>query len=119
MIVKFLILLIIIQGLLVILSKNSVTSVLYLIGIYICTSICFLILGAEFLAILLVIVYVGAVSILFIFVVMMLNLRILEVYQTTVTYLPIGLFFGFFFMFEIIYMIQVDIGFVNCYSGLV
>jgi len=116
MMIKLLIICIIIQGMLVITSKNSVTSVLYLIGIYLLTSICFLIVGAEFLAILLVIIYVGAVSILFIFVVMMLNIRILEVYYTIITYLPIGLFFGFFFMFEIIYMLNIDYNIITYYS---
>jgi NADH:ubiquinone oxidoreductase subunit 6 (subunit J) len=48
-----LIILIIIQGILVIVSKNSVASILYLIGVYILTSICFMILGAEFLSIIL------------------------------------------------------------------
>lgn len=69
MLVYILIFLIIIQGLFVITSKNSITSVLFLVSVYVLSSVCFLILGAEFLAILLAIVYIGAIAILFIFVI--------------------------------------------------
>lgn len=108
-------LLIIIQAILVIISKNSVTSVIFLISTYLLTSIFFLLLGSEFLAILLIIVYVGAVSILFIFVVMMLNLRLVEVYNTLVTYLPIGSFLGLFFMLETLYIIKTDLNIFSIY----
>jgi NADH:ubiquinone oxidoreductase subunit 6 (subunit J) len=50
-------------------------------GVYILVSIYFFLLGAEFLSIVLIIVYVGAVSILFIFVIMMLNVRLLNLYM--------------------------------------
>jgi len=116
MLTKILIMIIIFQSFFVVISKNSVMSIIYLIGIYLLTSVCFLILGAEFLSILLVIVYVGAVSILFIFVVMMLNLRVLEVYHTIVTYLPIGIFFGFFFLLEIFYIIKNDFNLFISYN---
>lgn len=104
-------LLIVIQGILIIVSKNPVISVLLLIGIFLLSSLCFIMVGAEFLGILLIIVYVGAVSILFLFVVMMLNLRIVEVHNTLVNYVPIGSFIGFFFFFEFLYMIYNDLGF--------
>jgi len=93
----------------VIVSK-PITAVLYLIGLYISTSILFLILGAEFLSIILIIIYVGAVVILFIFVIMMLNVRIVEVYNTIINYIPIGIFLGFVFFLEIIYLIYRDLG---------
>jgi len=105
------------QAFLVIVSKNSVTSVLYLIGAYILTSFLFLILGAEFLSIILVIIYVGAVSILFVFVIMMLNVRMVEVYNTIMNYIPIGLFIGCFFFGEILYMVYMDFGFSTLYMG--
>lgn len=108
-------LLIIFQALLVIISRNAVTSVLFLISTYLLTSVLFLLLGAEFLAILLIIVYVGAVSILFIFVVMMLNLRLVEVYNTLVSYFPIGSFLGLFFFIETVYIIKSDLSLVSFY----
>lgn len=52
--------------------------------------------------------YVGAIAILFISVIMMLNIRLVEVYNSLVTYLPLGIFFGFFFLIEIIYMWHLD-----------
>jgi len=64
----------------------------------------FVILGADFLSILILIVYVGAISILFLFVLMMLNIRLLEIYIDFFRYLPIGLFsdFGFFLVNSIV-----------------
>lgn len=105
--------LIIISSLLIIISKNSITSVLYLICVYILTSLILLLLGAEFLSVLLIIVYVGAISILFLFVIMMLNLRIVEVYNSLVSYFPIGCFLGLFFFLEFFFMIKNDLNFLS------
>jgi len=78
------------SGLLILVSKNSVQSVLYLVLVF-CSSSCFLmLLRIEFLAMLLLLVYVGAVAILFLFVVMMLNVRIVELRESFLSYLPIG-----------------------------
>lgn len=105
------IIIIIIQGIFIIISKNAIKSVLFLVSTYVLTSICFLILGAEFVAILLAIVYIGAISILFLFVIMMLNLRILEVYHSRVSYLPIGFFTTVIFSIEILYFGYLDFGY--------
>lgn len=105
--------LIIISSLLIIISKNSITSVLYLISVFILTSLMLLLLGAEFLSILIVIIYIGAISILFLFVIMMLNLRIVEVYNTLVSYFPIGCFLGLFFFFEFLFIVKVDLDFLS------
>jgi len=104
MLMYFLIISIIVQGICIIISKNAIKSVLFLVSTYVLTSICFLILGSEFIAILLAIVYIGAIAILFLFVIMMLNLRILEVYSSRVSYLPIGFFTIIVFSFEILYL---------------
>ena len=105
--------LIIISSLCIIISKNSITSVLYLICVFILSSLCFLLLGAEFLSIIIVIIYIGAISILFLFVIMMLNLRIVEVYNTLVSYFPVGSFLGLFFFLEFIFMIKNDFNFFS------
>jgi len=105
--------LIIISSLCIIISKNSITSVLYLICVFILSSLCFLLLGAEFLSIIIVIIYIGAISILFLFVIMMLNLRIVEVYNTLVSYFPIGSFLGLFFILEFFFMIKNDFNFFS------
>lgn len=105
--------LIIICSLAVIISHNPVQSVYFLILVFAFSSVLFIILGAEFLAVLVIIIYVGAISILFLFVVMMLNLRIMELYSTFYNYLPIGSFIGLFFLFAFIYAINTDITFFN------
>lgn len=105
--------LIIINSLLVILSKNSVTSVLYLISVFILVSINLIYIGAEFLAILIIIIYIGAISISFLFVIMMLNLRILEVYSSLVNIFPIGSFLGIFLLLEFFYIIKKEYFLLN------
>jgi len=100
--------LIVICSLFVIISNNSVTSVLYLISVFILTSIILLLLGAELLSILIIIIYIGAISILFLFVIMLLNLRIVEVYNSLLNYIPIGSFLAIFFFFLFILFIKVD-----------
>ena len=68
------------SALLVVLSRNPVHSVLWLILTFFGASGLFILLGAEFLALILMIVYVGAVAVLFMFVVMMLNINFKEIY---------------------------------------
>jgi len=113
----FFFLLIIFSGFFVIISKNPIHSVYFLILVFLFSSILFIILGAEFLAVLVIIIYVGAISILFLFVVMMLNLRIMELYSSFFNYLPIGSLIGLFFCFEFTYAVSLDFNFfkVNSY----
>jgi NADH-quinone oxidoreductase subunit J len=86
--------LIIVNSLAVIFLKKPVYAVLALVGVFIETGIIFLIFGAEFLAVLLITVYVGAIAILFLFVVMMLDLRLVDLYGTTYYSFPVGAFLG-------------------------
>jgi NADH:ubiquinone oxidoreductase subunit 6 (chain J) len=69
------------------------------------------VLGAEFVAVLLIIVYMGAISILFLFVVMMLNLRVMQLYAVFNNYFPIISFIGLFFIFQFGYIIYMIFGF--------
>ena len=78
-------------GLGVILSKNPVHSVLFLIMAFISVAGLFVLMGAEYLAFLLIVVYVGAVAVLFLFVVMMLDVDFAELKSGYGQYLPIGL----------------------------
>src|SRR5438270_3912693 len=75
----------------VIAAKNPVHSVLFLILAFVNAAGLFVLLGAEFLALILVVVYVGAVAVLFLFVVMMLDVDFAELRQGFLTYLPTGL----------------------------
>ena len=77
-------------GVLVISAKNPVHSVLWLILAFFSAAGLFVLLGAEFLAMLLIIVYVGAVAVLFLFVVMMLNINYEELREGAFAYLPLG-----------------------------
>lgn len=81
-------------GVMVIAARNPVHSVLFLILAFFNAAGLFVLLGAEFLAFILVIVYVGAVAVLFLFVVMMLDINFVELRQGFLQYLPIGVTIG-------------------------
>lgn len=85
----------------VIAARNPVHSVLYLILAFVNAAGLFLLLGAEFLAMILVVVYVGAVAVLFLFVVMMLDVDFAELRQGFLQYLPIGAIVAVVFLAEL------------------
>lgn len=78
----------------VVAARNPVHSVMFLILTFFSAAGLFVLMGAEFLALLLVMVYVGAVAVLFLFVVMMLDVDFVEMKQGFLSYLPLGLFIG-------------------------
>ena len=86
----------------VIAAKNPVHSVLYLILAFVNASGLFVLMGAEFLAMILIVVYVGAVAVLFLFVVMMLDVDFTELRQGVLQYLPVGIVVGVIFFFELV-----------------
>jgi len=81
----------IVAGLRVITTRNPVHAALYLVLAFVACSGLWLLLQAEFLAVVLVLVYVGAVMVLFLFVVMMLDINLVELREGFIRYLPIGL----------------------------
>jgi NADH-quinone oxidoreductase subunit J len=85
----------------VIAARNPVHSVLYLILAFVNAAGLFVLMGAEFLAMILIVVYVGAVAVLFLFVVMMLDVDFAELKQGAQQYLPIGLLTGGIFLAEL------------------
>ena len=89
----------------VIAAKNPVHSVLFLILAFVNASGLFILLGAEFLAMILVIVYVGAVLVLFLFVVMMLDVDFAELRQGFLQYLPIGALLGIILLTELVLVV--------------
>src|SRR6201987_4593341 len=89
----------------VIASKNPVHSVLFLILAFVNAAGLFVLLGAEFLAMILVVVYVGAVAGLFLFVVMMLDVDFAELRQGFLQYLPIGALVGVVFLAELLLVV--------------
>ena len=89
-------------GLLVTLSRNPVHSVLWLILTFLSASGLFVLLGAEFVAMLLVIVYVGAVAVLFLFVVMMLDIDFAALKGEMSRYMPLGLLVGVVIIMQLV-----------------
>jgi NADH-quinone oxidoreductase subunit J len=89
----------------VIASKNPVHSVLYLILAFVNASGLFVMMGAEFLAMILIVVYVGAVAVLFLFVVMMLDVDFAELRQGFLQYLPVGALVGVVFLAELLLVV--------------
>ena len=90
----------------VIAARNPVHSVLFLILAFVNAAGLFLILGAEFLAMLIVIVYVGAVAVLFLFVVMMLDVDFAELKQGFLQYLPVGSLIGAIVLIELVLVLS-------------
>ena len=86
----------------VVASRNPVYSVLFLILTFFNAAGLFVLIGAEFLAMMLVVVYVGAVAVLFLFVVMMLDINFVELRQGFVRYLPIGAAVAFVLVAELV-----------------
>ncbi|AZO77425.1 MULTISPECIES: NADH-quinone oxidoreductase subunit J [unclassified Bosea (in: a-proteobacteria)] len=93
------------SALMVISARNPVHSVLFLILAFVNAAGLFLLLGAEFLAMLLIVVYVGAVAVLFLFVVMMLDVDFAELRQGFLQYLPIGGLIGLIFAVELLLVV--------------
>ena len=89
----------------VIAAKNPVHSVLYLILAFVNAAGLFVMLGAEFLAMILIVVYVGAVAVLFLFVVMMLDVDFAELKRGALQYLPIGMLIGGIFLAELLLVV--------------
>lgn len=92
------------SGLMVITAKNPVHSVLFLILGFFNSAGLFVLLGAEFIAMLMIIVYVGAVAVLFLFVVMMLDINFKDLRKGAMQYVPIGLVVGAILLAEFIFM---------------
>jgi NADH-quinone oxidoreductase subunit J len=90
----------------VIAAKNPVHSVLFLILAFVNAAGLFVLMGAEFLAMILVVVYVGAVAVLFLFVVMMLDVDFAELRQGFLQYLPIGGVVGIIFVIELVMVVS-------------
>jgi len=90
------------SGVMVVASRNPVHSVLFLILAFFNSAGLFVLMGAEFLAMILVIVYVGAVAVLFLFVVMMLDINFTELRAGFMQYMPMGAVIGVILLAELI-----------------
>src|ERR687890_823034 len=93
------------SAVMVIASRNPVHSVLFLILAFVNAAGLFILLSAEFLAMILVVVYVGAVAVLFLFVIMMLDVDFAELRQGFLQYLPVGALVGVVFLLELVLVV--------------
>src|SRR5579872_5280675 len=92
------------SAVMVVAAKNPVHSVLFLILSFFNAAGLFVLLGAEFLAMILIVVYVGAVAVLFLFVVMMLDIDFAELKRGSLQYLPFGVLIGLVLVAELVMM---------------
>ncbi len=97
------------SGVMVISARNPVHSVLFLILAFFNAAGLFVIVGAEFLAMIMVIVYVGAVAVLFLFVVMMLDINFVELRQGFLQYMPVGALIGLILLVELLFVLGTGI----------
>ena len=89
-------------GVMVVSARNPVHSVLFLILAFFNSAGLFVLMGAEFLAMILVVVYVGAVAVLFLFVVMMLDINFVRLREGSLQYLPLGALVGIILLVELV-----------------
>jgi NADH-ubiquinone oxidoreductase chain 6 len=87
----------ILLGILVIISKNPIVSVLFLIGLFLCISAYLILTGLNFIGLSYLLVYVGAVSILFLFILMLINVRVSELLVDNINSIPLAIIVGSFF----------------------
>jgi NADH-quinone oxidoreductase subunit J len=93
------------SAIMVVASRNPVHSVLFLILAFVNAAGLFVLMGAEFLAMILIVVYVGAVAVLFLFVVMMLDVDFSELRSGVLTYLPVGGLIGAVLLAELLIIV--------------
>jgi NADH-quinone oxidoreductase subunit J len=93
----------------VISSANPIHSVFWLILCFVNAAFLLLLLGLEFLPILFCIVYAGAIGIMFLFVVMLLNIKLVEISENASRYLPIGAIIGFIFLYQIYFVFTSEV----------
>ena len=108
------------SAVMVISSRNPVHSVLFLILCFFNAAGLFILMGAEFLAMILVVVYVGAVAVLFLFVVMMLDVDFVELRQGMLNYLPVGATIGLIVLVELALVVGswvIDSGSVSTHAA--
>lgn len=97
------------SGIMVIQSRNPVHSVLFLILVFFNSAGLLILLGLDFFAMIFLVVYVGAIAVLFLFVVMMLNIKLAEISERKLRYVPIGGFLGLLFLGEMVLIVNNDL----------
>ena len=105
----------VISGIFVIISKNPIVSVLFLIGLFLSISSYLIILGINFIGLSYLLVYVGAVSILFLFILMLINVRISELLSNTSNTIPLAIIIGIAFNYPVNQILPYGVLVINKY----
>lgn len=106
----------VLSGILVIISKNPVVSVLFLIGLFLSISSYLIILGLNFIGLSYLLVYVGAVSILFLFILMLINVRISELLSNTSNSIPLAIIIAISYNYPVYQILPYSITAFNSYT---
>ena len=104
------------SSLMIILSQNSIYSVLFLVLSFVSSSSIIFLLECEYISLIFIIVYVGAIAVLFLFVVMMLDIKTVYLAKDSLKYFPFGSFLGIVFLFEILTAVPSTFESTNPYS---
>ena len=115
-ILNFISVIAIVSGILVIISKNPIVSVLFLIGLFLSISSYLIILGINFIGLSYLLVYVGAVSILFLFILMLINIRISELLSDTSNSIPLAVIIAIAFNYPVYQILPYSIAAFNSYT---
>jgi len=105
--------LVILSGIFVIISKNPIISLLFLIGLFAGISSYLLIIGLSFLGLSYLVVYIGAVSILFLFILMLINIRMSELQSNTNNSIPLAISIAILFNYPIFQLLPYDIAILS------
>ncbi len=106
-------LLVILSGIFVIISKNPIISLLFLIGLFSGISSYLIIIGLSFIGLSYLIVYIGAVSILFLFILMLINIRMSELQSNTSNSIPLAISIAILFNYPLFQLLPYDIAILN------
>ena len=101
----------------IILSQNSIYSVLFLVLSFVSSSSIIFLLECEYISLIFIIIYVGAIAVLFLFVVMMLDVKTIYLAKDSLKYFPFGSFLGFVFLIEILTVVPKNFESINPYSA--
>lgn len=104
-------------GILVIVNKNPIISVLFLIGLFASVSSYLIILGLSFIGLSYLIVYIGAVSILFLFILMLINIRISELQSNTSNSIPLTIILGISISYSLFQLLPYDIAILSNFNS--
>lgn len=111
----------VLSGILVITSRNPIISVLFLIAVFVNVACYLILLGINFIGITYLIIYVGAIAILFLFVVMMINVKLVEIHQSTIhwtQHLPLALMIGTAFFMTFNQITESKLSLLNLFDSL-